>query len=81
MISAVHPVAVLSAVFWTTWSFCRFVRLPIGDQIVLAYSMIGRVLALYEYEAPRDKSGGIRAGWVIWLATIICKSLIVMCFQ
>ena len=42
-----QPVAILSAVFWVTWSLFRFVSLMIGDQIVLPYSMIGLTVALY----------------------------------
>jgi len=46
-VSDVQPVAILSAVFWVTWSLFRFVSLMIGDQIVLPYSMIGLTVALY----------------------------------
>ena len=45
--SDVRPVAILSAVFWVTWSLFRFVSLMIGDQIVLPYSMTGLTVALY----------------------------------
>ena len=44
LVSAVHPVAVLSAVFWMVCSFCRFVVDVIGDQMVLPYSSVGRVM-------------------------------------
>lgn len=47
LVSAVHPVMVLSAVFWTVWSFCRFVFDIMGDQMVLAYSMTGRTMVSY----------------------------------
>ena len=45
-VSAVHPVAVLSAVVWMICSFCRFVSDVIGDQMVLPYSRVGRVIVL-----------------------------------
>jgi len=44
MVLPVHPVMILSAVFWTIWSFSRLVSDMMGDQIVLAYSMIGRIV-------------------------------------
>ena len=46
-VSAVHPVAILSAVFCIICSFCRFVFDAIGDQMVLPYSSVGRVIVLY----------------------------------
>ena len=45
--SCVHPVAILSAVFWIVCSFCVFVSDMMGDQTVLVYSSIGRVIVLY----------------------------------
>lgn len=45
--SCVHPVAILSAVFCTVCSLFMFVSEAIGDQIELAYSRIGLVMALY----------------------------------
>ena len=45
-VSAVHPVAILRAVFWMICSSFRFVSDIIGDQIVLLYSITGLVIAL-----------------------------------
>ena len=45
-VSAVHPVMTLSAVFCVVCSFCMFVVDMTGDHMVLAYSVIGRVIAL-----------------------------------
>lgn len=47
LVSCVHPVAVRSAEFWTVWSLLWFVSAMMGDQIVLAYSIRGSVVALY----------------------------------
>ena len=44
--SAVQPVAVLSAVFCIVCNLVMFVLDTMGDQTVLAYSMIGLVMAL-----------------------------------
>lgn len=46
-VSVVHPVMILSAVFCVCWSLLVLVVDAMGDQIVLAYSMRGRVIALY----------------------------------
>lgn len=46
-VSAVHPVAILSAVFWMTCNLWMLVLDVIGDHIVDAYSRMGRVKALY----------------------------------
>ena len=46
-VSAVHPVAVLSAEFCITWSLFMCVSAVDGDQMVLAYSKSGLVIALY----------------------------------
>ena len=46
-VSCVHPVAILSAVFWIDCNFCVFVSDMMGDQTVLVYSSIGRVMVLY----------------------------------
>ena len=46
-VSLVHPVASRSAVFWMICSLLMFVSDVRGDQIVDAYSMTGRVMALY----------------------------------
>ena len=46
-VSFVHPVAILSAAFCTICSLFILVLAAIGDQIVLAYSSVGRVIALY----------------------------------
>src|SRR5664279_4085530 len=43
----VHPVAILRAVFCVICSLLMFVWDAIGDQMVLAYSRIGRVIVLY----------------------------------
>ena len=45
-VSAVHPVAILRAVFWMICSLLRFVSDIIGDQIVFPYSSMGLVIAL-----------------------------------
>ena len=46
LVSAVQPVAILSAVFWVNCSFWRLVCESRGDQMVLACSMIGLVMVL-----------------------------------
>lgn len=45
-VSEVHPVVTRRALFWMICSFCRLVFDMVGDQMVLAYSMTGRVTAL-----------------------------------
>ena len=45
-VSEVHPVAVLSAEFWTVCSFCMFVLEAMGDHMVEPYSIMGRVIVL-----------------------------------
>ena len=45
--SAVHPVAILRALFCTVCSVCRLVLEMMGDHMVLAYSRVGLVMALY----------------------------------
>ena len=45
--SRVHPVIVRSAVFCIVWSLLVLVSEMMGDHIVLAYSSVGRVMALY----------------------------------
>lgn len=47
LVSAVHPVMILKALFWVVCSFPRFDSDIIGDQTVLAYSMTGKTTALY----------------------------------
>lgn len=47
LVSRVQPVIVLSAWFCMVCSFVVLVSDMMGDQIVLAYSMIGRVIVLY----------------------------------
>ena len=47
LVSSVHPVIVLSALFCVVWSFVMFVSEAMGDHTVLAYSVIGRVIVLY----------------------------------
>ena len=42
LVSAVQPVAILSAAFWTVWSLLMYVGDMIGDQDEFAYSRIGR---------------------------------------
>ena len=44
LVSAVHPVMILSALFWVDWSCLRFDSAMFGDQTVLAYSMTGALL-------------------------------------
>ena len=46
LVSAVQPVIILRAVFWVCWSLFRFVSDALGDKMVLAYSIKGRVMAL-----------------------------------
>ena len=45
--SRVQPVIVLKAAFWIFWSLLREVDEMMGDQMVLAYSMMGRSNVLY----------------------------------
>ena len=47
LVSRVHPVIVRRALFCTVCSFLMLVSDVMGDQIVLAYSMTGRVIVLY----------------------------------
>ena len=46
-VSCVHPVAIRKALFYMVCSFSVFVGEIVGDQIVEAYSRMGRVIALY----------------------------------
>ena len=46
-VSAVQPVAMRRAVFWTVCSLFMLVLDMRGDQTVLAYSRMGLVIALY----------------------------------
>jgi len=46
MVSKVHPVAMRRALFCIDCSFCKLVADTTGDQIVLAYSTMGRTIAL-----------------------------------
>ena len=45
--SFVQPVAIPSVVFCTVCSLLILVLAAVGDQIVLAYFSVGRVIALY----------------------------------
>ena len=45
-VSEVQPVAILKALFWVVCSLSKFVFIIMGGHMVLAYSMIGRVIAL-----------------------------------
>ena len=45
-VSAVQPVMILSAIFRVVWILFRLVSDMIGDQMVLPYPMMGRVIAL-----------------------------------
>ena len=47
LVSRVQPVIVLKAAFWIFWSLLRDVDEMMGDQMVLAYSMMGRSNVLY----------------------------------
>ena len=47
LVSCVHPVAILRAVFCTICSLSMFVSDALGDHIVEAYSSTGLVMALY----------------------------------
>src|SRR6188508_3447772 len=47
LVSDVHPVAILRAVFWVVWSLFLLVVQMIGDQTGLAYSRMGLTMALY----------------------------------
>ena len=47
LVSSVHPVAILRAVFWVVWSLFLLVSFMIGDQTVLPYSNMGWTVALY----------------------------------
>ena len=44
LVSAVQPVGILGAAFWTVWSLLMYVGDMIGDQDEFAYSRIGRVI-------------------------------------
>ena len=46
LVSAVHPVMILSALFRVDRSGLRFDSHMFGDQTVLAYSMSGRTIVL-----------------------------------
>ena len=47
LVSRVQPVTVLRAAFWIFWSLLRKVDEMMGDQMVLAYLMMGRSNVLY----------------------------------
>ena len=47
LVSRVQPVIVRRAIFWVVWSLEMLVLDIIGDQIVLAYSRMGRAIVLY----------------------------------
>ena len=47
LVSCVHPVAILRAVFCTICSLSMFVSDALGDHMVEAYSSTGLVMALY----------------------------------
>ena len=47
LVSCVHPVAILRAVFCTICSLSMFVSDALGDNVVEAYSSTGLVMALY----------------------------------
>ena len=47
LVFRVQPVIVLKAAFWIFWSLLREVDEMMGDQMVLAYSMMGRSNVLY----------------------------------
>ena len=46
-VSVVHPVAILSAVFWVICGLLMFVSDAIGDHMVETYPSMGLVMALY----------------------------------
>ena len=50
LVSRVQPVIVLKAAFWIFQGFLREVEEMMGDQMVLAYSMMGRSNILCENE-------------------------------
>ena len=47
LVSCVHPVAILRAVFCTICSLYMFVSDALGDHMVEAYSSTGLIMALY----------------------------------
>ena len=47
LVSCVHPVAILRAVFCTICSLSMFVSDALGDHMIEAYSSTGLVMALY----------------------------------
>ena len=47
LVSVVHPVAILSAVFCVICSLLMFVSDALGDNMLEAYSSMGFVVALY----------------------------------
>ena len=47
LVSCVHPVAILRAVFCTICSLSMFVSDALGDHMVEAYASTGLVMALY----------------------------------
>ena len=47
LVSYVHPVAILRAVFWTIYSYSMLVSDTLGDHILETYSSTGLVMALY----------------------------------
>ena len=49
LVSCVHPVAILRAVFCTICSLSMFVSDALGDHMVEAYSSMGLVMALYGF--------------------------------
>ena len=47
LVFRVQPVIVLKAAFWIFWSLLKKVYEMMGDQMALAYSMMGRSNVLY----------------------------------
>jgi len=47
LVSMVQPVIILNALFCVIWSFCMLVSETTGDQIVLAYSIAGKIRDLH----------------------------------
>jgi len=49
----VQPLIILNALFYVIWSFCMLVYETAGDQIMLAYSNVGKIRDLKVPELAR----------------------------
>ena len=72
LVSCVHPVAILRAVFCTICSLSMFVSDALGDHMVEAYSSTGLVMALYGFFMFAPLGRGEDFEYVDCLACFAC---------